>query len=65
MILDRSGSIDIDDFALVKNFMRDIIMETNVDTGEAQIGLITFDDTAEVVFTVSIRLNVFMGLCYV
>ena len=53
MILDRSGSIDQADYALVKRFMSDIILDTNVDTGEAQVGLIAFSDEADIIFHVS------------
>ena len=53
MIVDRSGSIERTDFELVKAFIVDLILDTNIDTGEARVGLLAYSDDVDVVFQVS------------
>ena len=52
IILDRSGSIDREDFERVKDFVVDLIDDTNVDTGEARVGVVAYSDDADVIFMV-------------
>ena len=58
--MDRSGSIEQSDFDLVKAFAVDLVLDTNVHTGEARVGVIAYSDDAEVIFQVCQKLIQFL-----
>ena len=46
-VVDSSGSIEKERFGVVRNFVKDVIREFDIDSGKVHVGIIYYSDTAE------------------
>ena len=49
-VVDASGSINEENFALMKEFLEEMVIDLDIESGRLQVGAVTFSDTSNLVF---------------
>ena len=64
-VLDASGSITEENFAVIREFVRDVINSLNIDSGHVRIGVEGFSDSHYEIFQVKWHIldNILFFLC--